>query len=32
VITPVATMFWGDRYCALKDRFGVSWAMNQRMS
>nr|MEA2798688.1 PhnB protein [Phenylobacterium sp.] len=32
VIAPVATMFWGDRYCALKDPFGVSWAMNQRMS
>jgi PhnB protein len=29
VITPVATMFWGDRYGALKDPFGVSWAMNQ---
>lgn len=29
VITPVATMFWGARYCALKDPFGVSWAMNE---
>jgi PhnB protein len=29
VITPVATMFWGDRYGALKDPFGVSWAMNE---
>ena len=29
VITPVATMFWGDRFAALKDRFGVSWAMNE---
>jgi uncharacterized glyoxalase superfamily protein PhnB len=29
VVTPVATMFWGDRYGALKDPFGVSWAMNQ---
>jgi uncharacterized glyoxalase superfamily protein PhnB len=29
VISPVATMFWGARYCALKDPFGVSWAMNE---
>jgi uncharacterized glyoxalase superfamily protein PhnB len=29
VITPVATMFWGDRFAALKDRFGVNWAMNE---
>lgn len=29
VVTPVATMFWGDRFCALKDPFGVSWAMNE---
>jgi PhnB protein len=29
VITPVATMFWGDRFAALKDRFGVGWAMNE---
>jgi uncharacterized glyoxalase superfamily protein PhnB len=29
VITPVATMFWGDRFAALKDPFGVSWAMNE---
>lgn len=29
VITPVATMFWGDRFAALRDRFGVSWAMNE---
>jgi len=26
---PVADMFWGDRYGALRDPFGVSWAMNQ---
>jgi PhnB protein len=29
VVTPVATMFWGDRFGALKDPFGVSWAMNE---
>ncbi|WP_309604909.1 VOC family protein [Phenylobacterium sp.] len=29
VISPVATMFWGDRYAALKDPFGVNWAMNE---
>jgi uncharacterized glyoxalase superfamily protein PhnB len=22
-------MFWGARYAALKDPFGVSWAMNE---
>jgi len=25
---PPADMFWGDRYAALKDPFGVAWAMN----
>jgi PhnB protein len=25
---PVAFMFWGDRYGALRDPFGVSWAMD----
>jgi uncharacterized glyoxalase superfamily protein PhnB len=25
---PPTDMFWGDRYAALKDPFGVSWAMN----
>jgi PhnB protein len=29
VVTPVASMFWGDRFGALKDPFGVSWAMNE---
>ncbi|HEY0436393.1 MAG TPA: VOC family protein [Phenylobacterium sp.] len=29
VIAPVAKMFWGARYGALKDPFGVSWAMNE---
>jgi uncharacterized glyoxalase superfamily protein PhnB len=29
VITPVQTMFWGDRFGALVDPFGVSWAMNE---
>lgn len=26
--TPPADMFWGDRYAALKDPFGVAWGMN----
>jgi uncharacterized glyoxalase superfamily protein PhnB len=25
---PPADMFWGDRYAALKDPFGVHWALN----
>jgi PhnB protein len=25
---PPADMFWGDRYAALKDPFGVAWAVN----
>ena len=25
---PPSDMFWGDRYAALKDPFGVAWAMN----
>ena len=29
VTMPVQTMFWGDRYGALVDPFGVHWAMNQ---
>ena len=29
VTMPVQTMFWGDLYGALKDPFGVSWAMDQ---
>jgi PhnB protein len=29
VIQPVQKMFWGDRYGALKDPFGVTWGMNQ---
>lgn len=29
VVTPVQQMFWGDLYGALRDPFGVSWAMNQ---
>lgn len=32
VITPVSTMFWGARYGALKDPFGVSWAMNENVA
>ena len=29
VTTPVATMFWGDRYGQVMDPFGVRWAMNE---
>jgi PhnB protein len=29
VVMPVQEMFWGARYCQLKDRFGVLWSMNQ---
>ena len=29
VTAPVAKMFWGARYGALKDPFGVAWAMNE---
>jgi PhnB protein len=29
VVMPVQDMFWGARYCQVKDRFGVLWAMNQ---
>lgn len=29
VTQPVQLMFWGDRYGALKDRFGVHWAINE---
>ncbi|HEX3888246.1 MAG TPA: VOC family protein [Phenylobacterium sp.] len=29
VITEPQAMFWGDKYAALKDPFGVSWAMNE---
>lgn len=29
VTQPVAKMFWGARYGALKDPFGVAWAMNE---
>ncbi|MBS0421371.1 MAG: glyoxalase/bleomycin resistance/extradiol dioxygenase family protein [Proteobacteria bacterium] len=25
---PPSNMFWGDRYAALKDPFGVAWAIN----
>jgi PhnB protein len=28
VVTPVQTMFWGDRYGQVRDPFGVVWAMN----
>ncbi len=28
VVTPVQVMFWGDRFGALIDPFGVQWAMN----
>ena len=26
--TPPTDMFWGDRYAALKDPFGVAWGVN----
>jgi PhnB protein len=29
VVMPVQDMFWGARYCQLRDRFGVLWAINQ---
>jgi len=29
VTQPVQDMFWGDRYGAMIDPFGVAWAMNQ---
>jgi uncharacterized glyoxalase superfamily protein PhnB len=29
VVTPVQKMFWGDTYAAVRDPFGVSWALNQ---
>lgn len=28
VTTPLQVMFWGDRWGALRDPFGVHWAMN----
>jgi uncharacterized glyoxalase superfamily protein PhnB len=28
VTTPLQLMFWGDRWGALRDPFGVEWAMN----
>jgi len=28
VAMPLQVMFWGDRYGQLRDRFGVTWAMN----
>ncbi|RKF44709.1 VOC family protein [Paraburkholderia fungorum] len=27
VAMPLADMFWGDRYCQLKDPFGHSWSL-----
>ena len=30
VVTPVQKMFWGDYFGALRDPYGVNWAMNQR--
>ena len=29
VVTPVQKMFWGDFYGAVKDPFGVNWALDQ---
>jgi PhnB protein len=28
-VMPPQDMFWGDRYCEMRDPFGVSWSMNQ---
>lgn len=28
ITTPLQVMFWGDRWGALRDPFGVDWAMN----
>lgn len=28
ITTPLQVMFWGDRWGALRDPFGVAWAMN----
>lgn len=28
ITTPLQVMFWGDRWGAVKDPFGVHWAMN----
>jgi PhnB protein len=27
-VIPVQVMFWGDRFGAFRDPFGVQWAMN----
>ena len=29
VTTPFAKQFWGDRYGALRDPFGIEWAINE---
>jgi uncharacterized glyoxalase superfamily protein PhnB len=29
VVMPLEKMFWGDKYCQLRDPFGVLWSMNQ---
>jgi PhnB protein len=29
VTTPFAKQFWGDRYGALRDPFGIDWAINE---
>lgn len=28
-VMPPEKMFWGDRFCELKDPFGVSWTMDE---
>jgi PhnB protein len=30
VVMPVQEMFWGARYCQLRDPFGVLWAINEQ--
>jgi PhnB protein len=29
VVMPIQDMFWGARYCQLRDPFGVLWAINE---
>jgi uncharacterized glyoxalase superfamily protein PhnB len=26
---PLEKMFWGDKYCQIRDPFGVLWSLNQ---
>jgi len=29
IVMPLEKMFWGDKYCQIRDPFGVLWSMNQ---